>query len=91
MSKTKVQDTTQWVPKVGDIVESKHTYRLAKIVEVSTRFGWLDVVYLDDDTKRRRYTMLDPTMMSIRPLTKEEKADLFLKFENAGLTDYWRD
>lgn len=76
-------------PVVGDIVENNHSYKIAKVVEINPQFGWFIVEYFGDGYKRRHTMSASSTTSMFRRLREEERADFFLKCENAGITDYW--
>lgn len=76
-------------PVVGDIVESTYNYKIAKVIEVNKQFGWFVVEYFGDGYKRRHNMTVSGTSSMFRRLREEERADFFLKLENAGITDFW--
>jgi hypothetical protein len=75
--------------KVGDIVEHVRTYEHAKVTRVDHQFGSFSVEFLTGP--KRNYTMNKHGSQQVRMISAEERADLFLKLENTGLTDFWRD
>jgi len=77
-------------PEVGDIVQSMHNEKTGKVVEVSNRYGWCKVEYPDRSYYRFNITSYSENQ-ALRKLTAEERADYFLKLENAGITDFWQD
>lgn len=77
-------------PTVGDLIEHMHTYKIAKVVEVNRSFSWFKVQYLDDSFVRE-HVLYGNKNQSFRRLTSQEKADLVLKLERAGITDFWRE
>ncbi len=76
-------------PKVNDLVENTHTFNVAKVTEVNSRFGWFKVQYLDGVV--REHLSLTSGNSSFVKLTREQRADYLLKLENAGITDFWRE
>ncbi len=79
-----------WKPQTGDYVESRWTFKPGKVVEHNDRFGWYKVRYLDGHTQEYSSNLREKDL-GVRLLSKEEKADLFLSLENAGITDAWSD
>ena len=77
-------------PTVGDILENTHTYEPARVIEVSNQYGSFKVEYLGDGRVREhRYGRIGCS--SFVKMTNAQRADLYLRLENAGLTDFWRE
>ena len=91
----------QEVPKVGDIIESKHTLRKGEVIEVNSYWGWYKVKYSPNFIREYRITHTSNSSTRIcKPddyiehflsEMKEARADSLLKAENMGITDYWRE
>ncbi len=75
--------------KVGDLLEHKHTYEVCRVYEINNQFGWYVVKYLDGRTKR--YGNVGVAHQTFTRLDQEQKANFYLKLENIGLTDFWRE
>jgi hypothetical protein len=78
-------------PVVGDLVESTYNYKLGKVIEIDNQFGWFSIKYFDTGKIKRYSINTYGENSSFRRLRDEERADFFLKLENAGLTDYWKE
>lgn len=73
---------------VGDLLEHKFNYHVAKVTEVNHQFGWYQIEYLNGF--KRRYNLASSHTNFVR-LTNEQKADYLLKLEQMGITDFWME
>lgn len=82
--------------KESDILIHMTSGKYAKVLFIDEKYGCFKVEYLTDKYVKwytmdasGRNAMFDDYV--INNLNDEERADLFLKLENAGVTDYWRE
>jgi hypothetical protein len=78
-------------PKVGDILMHVKTHRPVKVLEVNDKYGWFKVKFIPGDYTKILTMNAYGESQSFYKITNEERADLFLRLENLGITDAWRD
>lgn len=74
--------------EVGNFVLNIETRTALEIVEVQRWWGTYTVLQESGLPKVFNISGLNSGK---RLLTPQERADYFLKMENSGITDYWRD